>query len=199
MKSGAQSGLPPTSAERRSSEPLPCPHCGEAGTSLTVDSDIESVVCDGCKATGPSLLTARDFDTEEEMYASVVAAWNVRASFWIPVSVRLPERGALVLAKLTLGTPLLARFYGTDWERESTGDTVSVVTHWAPLPGAQMSGTGSREEGAQMKQQDTTDPAESVLRCIQCENERRARFLRWCLENVPGYAGADPGKPPVQP
>ena len=65
-------------------EPLPCPFCGEAGVSLTVDSDIESVTCDGCSSTGPSLLTARDFDTEEEMYAAVVAAWNVRAYFWAP-------------------------------------------------------------------------------------------------------------------
>jgi len=58
--------------------PLPCPFCGEAGVSLTVDPDIESVVCDGCTATGPSMLKKKDFATQEEMEEAAIAAWNER-------------------------------------------------------------------------------------------------------------------------
>ncbi len=60
------------------SEPLPCPFCGEAGVSLTMDLDTESVVCDGCTATGPSVLKQREFDTREEMERAAVEVWNAR-------------------------------------------------------------------------------------------------------------------------
>src|SRR4029077_5307889 len=60
--------------------PAPCPFCGEAGVSLTVDSDIESVMCDGCKATGPSLLRKQEFETQEEMENAAILAWNNRRS-----------------------------------------------------------------------------------------------------------------------
>jgi len=60
--------------------PTPCPFCGEAGVSLTVDSDIESVMCDGCKATGPSLLSEQGFETQEEMETAAILAWNNRRS-----------------------------------------------------------------------------------------------------------------------
>lgn len=58
-------------------EPLPCPFCGEAGVSLTVDSDTESVTCDGCTATGPSMLKV-EHTSEEAMCKAVIDAWNQR-------------------------------------------------------------------------------------------------------------------------
>ncbi|MGH9966566.1 MAG: Lar family restriction alleviation protein [Pyrinomonadaceae bacterium] len=56
---------------------LPCPFCGEAGVSLSIDSDIEAVVCHGCTASGPSLLKMEHV-SEEAMYEAVERAWNER-------------------------------------------------------------------------------------------------------------------------
>jgi Lar family restriction alleviation protein len=76
MKRGTQS-VPEASAPVNS-VPLPCPFCGEDEVNLTVDPDIESVVCGGCKATGPSMLEQNDFADEEEMLAAAIGAWNFR-------------------------------------------------------------------------------------------------------------------------
>lgn len=73
------------------SEPLPCPFCGEGGVSLTVDSDIGAVVCDGCTATGPSMLRKSDFATEEEMDAAAIGAWNFRVSLIVTRRNRVAE------------------------------------------------------------------------------------------------------------
>ena len=78
MKHGTHSD--PQGSAPVDSEPLPCPFCGEAGVSLQVDSDTESVICDGCTATGPSMLRKRDFDTQEEMERAAIDAWNERVS-----------------------------------------------------------------------------------------------------------------------
>ena len=68
-----------TSAEVTASpELLPCPFCGEAGVSLQIDSDIEAVICDGCTATGPSMLSKKEFETDQAMEDAAVESWNAR-------------------------------------------------------------------------------------------------------------------------
>jgi Lar family restriction alleviation protein len=60
-------------------EPIPCPFCGATEDKLTVDSDIEAVVCDGCTATGPSMLQA-EHESEEAMLTAAIEAWNARSA-----------------------------------------------------------------------------------------------------------------------
>lgn len=55
--------------------PLPCPFCGHTG--VVVDADTESVVCNGCDCTGPSMLS-KEFDNDEAMFDAAVTAWNER-------------------------------------------------------------------------------------------------------------------------
>jgi len=55
--------------------PLPCPFCG--CENVVVDPDIESVTCNGCTATGPSMLTT-EHESEDAMAVAVIDAWNTR-------------------------------------------------------------------------------------------------------------------------
>jgi Lar family restriction alleviation protein len=56
-------------------EPLPCPFCGSKD--IVVDPDIESVTCNGCTATGPSMLR-NEYDSDDAMMDAAISAWNAR-------------------------------------------------------------------------------------------------------------------------
>lgn len=57
-------------------EPLPCPFaCGSEN--VVFDFDCESIVCNDCGATGPSMLSL-EFEKEEESMVAATKAWNAR-------------------------------------------------------------------------------------------------------------------------
>jgi Lar family restriction alleviation protein len=55
-------------------KPALCPFCG--GTDVVYDEDIESVLCQTCTATGPSMLKRKEQPEGSEVAA--IEAWNKR-------------------------------------------------------------------------------------------------------------------------
>ena len=104
----------------------PCPFCG--GEATAIDGS-KQVWCSDCYADGPF--------TEEH-----IAAWNRRASGWVSVEERLPEKakwsGDRVLVYTEEGyihTGLYEGEAATDddpwWDKFNDS---GYVTHWMPLP-----------------------------------------------------------------
>ena len=124
----------------------PCPYCGgEARIIDGPDGLHSSAMCrnSGC---GERIRPRRTT-------ADAIAAWNRRASGWISVEERLPEKNLLVLAWYE-GT---TQHHGSIWRRYGFGFAVHwgdngwddrlmreaeekldadtlVITHWQPLP-----------------------------------------------------------------
>lgn len=122
---------------------LPCPFCGSAAEAYQHDG-VDGVCCSSC----PCDL----YDPEDD---GMVAAWNRRASGWVPVSERLPEldvpvwlwepgRGAWIGERGDVGDGWLwGNCYGSEYwntanERWATSsneaDDDYQPTHWQPLP-----------------------------------------------------------------
>lgn len=115
----------------------PCPHCGGSArlVSYTVDvsgKEIDwSVECenDECSAVMSLNYGADDVD-------ATAATWNRRASAWIAVEERLPEKPEPALVVTENATIRIAKY----WEKYRCWDEVpgsqlrESVTHWQPIP-----------------------------------------------------------------
>ena len=87
------------------------------------------------------LLTGHSIDTQQdvEYVADHLIANGVTVQEWISVKDRLPEAGGYVvcIAKrnpFSRFMPMVARIEKNGWVNPITGQYISEVTHWMPIP-----------------------------------------------------------------
>lgn len=109
---------------------LPCPFCGRKPKSI-VNIQMYAIGCSFSKCHVYPCVVKK---TPEE----AAAAWNTRASGWIPCSERLPEKDTSVL--ISAQGHRITAFYDAVkgvfmlTETEGLFYSMSAVTHWMPLP-----------------------------------------------------------------
>lgn len=108
----------------------PCPFCGSEGVRFITDIDKHGVYCAyGCKAGTAAQLSA-------VAAVAAVAAWNRRASNWIPLSERLPKELERVWIGWDDSAFTMASWHvGGAW-LECRTKGLDQPTHWQPLPAA---------------------------------------------------------------
>ncbi|AUR95339.1 protein of unknown function DUF551 [Vibrio phage 1.205.O._10N.222.51.A7] len=124
----------------------PCPFCnGEARISTEWDTDgfgnFHSVKCGKCGAESKQHFASSGNDCPQH-YAEVREDWNQRASGWISVEDKLPEKEGKYLCAFSDGTIETYDFEKLDDGRYGITDVGMGfeatnkwhVTHWMPLP-----------------------------------------------------------------
>ena len=95
------------------------------------------------------IIDAKQTDIETGSFTEYLAdhliAHGVTVQEWIPVDDRLPEAGGYVvcIAKrnpFSRFMPMVARIEKNGWVNPITGQYISEVTHWMPLPMPQEEG-----------------------------------------------------------
>ena len=86
-------------------------------------------------------ICANDYSdhTEDEYIADTLLDNGVTVQEWIPVDDRLPDNGGYVvcIAKrnpFSRFMPMVARIEKNGWVNPITGQYISEVTHWMPIP-----------------------------------------------------------------
>ena len=86
-------------------------------------------------------ICANDYSdhTEDEYIADTLLDNGVTVQEWISVAERLPEAGGYVvcIAKrnpFSRFMPMVARIEKNGWVNPITGQYISEVTHWMPMP-----------------------------------------------------------------
>lgn len=112
---------------------LPCPYCGSSRVKFYRVTGMYEVACSDCRCTSGI----------EGTKEAAAAAWNTRASGWIPCSERMPGRFDTVLlailSKNGFGEPAyyvtIGGMNGNEFEAY-TGDICEceTVTNWMPIP-----------------------------------------------------------------
>lgn len=107
---------------------LPCPFCGSSRVKFYRLTGMYEAACSDCRCT-----TGIECTKE-----AAAAAWNTRASGWIPCEERMPDAPGIHVM-VTDGVHIMESLYEVIdgeilWLDNSLDLRFGKVTHWMPLP-----------------------------------------------------------------